>query len=749
MKRKGIFHSILLRYMISYTAIMALLFVGVGIYMGNTYANTVRDNTVESSINKLGIIRYRHEENLATLLSVGKQIGLSPYISAFRMREQPMLAYHLKMQLVPYTMTIDFCDQLYLIFNEDDYLYSSATSVGLDMFLYKLMHLENTPPETLLTALRRRDNGVTIFPAQNVNSILTDGTNNRMVAVVAPVRMGERYNTGNVLFLIKESTYQQMFADEIYEPRNTYIFYGDSVLAASRNLGVKDEAVLKEIKGMTGTLVKDLTLDGSQYLLVAQPGSLFHMAYATLLPMETIKAGMFREQLGFGLFLFALAIPCMALTFYFSRRHVKPIKELRYLFSSTAPGKDDFEAIQSGIEALVDRNEALRTRLVESLPVRRADFIKDFVKGRYVNREDAVKAASELSLDIAKKCFAVALVGAPPRDGAELNLGKIAGSLSGAVSGYYVELLALEQFLFVLFGDSPEALENWAVTAQGEVLKTDTGVAVALSGVHQQFSHVGNAYLEASTAYDNRFVMGSAHVLRFSDVGSAAKDIVPFTRSYLDSFRKALRAGDARGLNDRMDELFHYLTSTQMSLFAFRMIYNSVIGAILSEHFDRSGGSMDALQLYDVFTLSGCRSIADLDDLLRKLCRDILAKGAPKDGHNLPVIREIIAYMHKHYQEPMLSMSAIADAYQLSAVRLSLDFKELTGMSPSEYLLLLRMEKAKELLGGTDMPVKDIGAAVGYNDASGFIRRFRQHMAMTPAQYRQMVTGNGAPKEEE
>jgi two-component system response regulator YesN len=108
------------------------------------------------------------------------------------------------------------------------------------------------------------------------------------------------------------------------------------------------------------------------------------------------------------------------------------------------------------------------------------------------------------------------------------------------------------------------------------------------------------------------------------------------------------------------------------------------------------------------------------------------------------VIRKIIGYMHKHYTDPMLSMSAIADAYGISAVRLSLDFKELSGMTPSEYLFLLRMEKAKELLSGTKMPVKDIGLAVGYYDASGFIRRFRQHMAMTPAQYRQMI----GPKED-
>ncbi len=739
MRRKSIFHSILLRYMISYAAIMAVLFIGVGIYMNNVYVSTVRSDTVESNINKLGRIRYQNEANLTTLLSVGRQIGLSPYIRSFKLANEPMRAYHLKLQLLPYTTTIDFFDQLYLIFNEDEYLYSSATSVGLEMFLYKLMLFEHTQPEALRLALRRQDNSMTILPAQNVSSILTDGVNNRMVAVIAPLSMADRLNSGNILFLINEGTYHQMFADEIYEPRNTYIFYGDATLAAGRGLDVPDDLILAETRENRDMLAKDFSYGGRQYLLIAQRGHKFNMQYVTLIPMETVWKDMNRAQLGLGMFLFALSIPCMALTIYFSRRHTKPIKELRYLFSSAVPEKDDFEAIQSGIEELVDKNEDLNTRLDQSLPVRKANFVKDFVKGSYPARTDAVRAAGQLDMEIDKAFFAVSLIGAPSRDGGQPNMDKIAAQLGGNVTGYYVELFALEQFMFVLFADTADVLDKWAWQVQNDLMVSKAGVAVAISNVHRDFVHAGNAYLEASTAYDNRFVMGNAHVLRFSDVSAAAKDIVPFTRSYLDGFRKALRAGDDRALSDRMDELFHYLGSTELSLFAFRMIYNNVIGAMLSEHLDRHSDSMDALQYYDVFTLSGCRSIADLDDLLRKLCRDILSHGEPESAQTHPVIRDIIAYMHQHYADPLLSMSAMADAYGISAVRLSLDFKELYGMNPSEYLLLLRMERAKELLGGTKMSVKEIGLAVGYYDASGFIRRFRQHMAMTPAQYRQMI----------
>ncbi len=58
------------------------------------------------------------------------------------------------------------------------------------------------------------------------------------------------------------------------------------------------------------------------------------------------------------------------------------------------------------------------------------------------------------------------------------------------------------------------------------------------------------------------------------------------------------------------------------------------------------------------------------------------------------------------------------------------------GMSPLEYLTLLRVEHAKELLASTDLTIREISARTGYYDAGSFIRRFKQVTGETPLQYR-------------
>ena len=156
------------------------------------------------------------------------------------------------------------------------------------------------------------------------------------------------------------------------------------------------------------------------------------------------------------------------------------------------------------------------------------------------------------------------------------------------------------------------------------------------------------------------------------------------------------------------------------------------------------------MDFYNIFSLTSCQSIDDLDDLLRRLC-DYLLSGNGREEAPVPTgeedeISQVIHYMEEHFSDPEISMTALADAFDLSTTRFSLSFKEKTGMSPLDYLTLLRVEKAKELLASTDRTIRDISAQVGYYDSGSFIRRFKQVTGETPLQYRRS-RGADAAKE--
>lgn len=59
-----------------------------------------------------------------------------------------------------------------------------------------------------------------------------------------------------------------------------------------------------------------------------------------------------------------------------------------------------------------------------------------------------------------------------------------------------------------------------------------------------------------------------------------------------------------------------------------------------------------------------------------------------------------------------------------------------TGINPSDYLSLIRIEQAMKLLKESDMKVNEISQAVGYEDAHVLIRRFKKFVGKTPGQFR-------------
>ena len=83
-----------------------------------------------------------------------------------------------------------------------------------------------------------------------------------------------------------------------------------------------------------------------------------------------------------------------------------------------------------------------------------------------------------------------------------------------------------------------------------------------------------------------------------------------------------------------------------------------------------------------------------------------------------------------------LVLEEVARAVNLSTPRLRYLFTAETGMTPAQHLKSLRMQRAKELLEGTFLHVKQIMLEVGIKDQSHFVRDFRELYGLTPTGYR-------------
>jgi AraC family transcriptional regulator len=92
--------------------------------------------------------------------------------------------------------------------------------------------------------------------------------------------------------------------------------------------------------------------------------------------------------------------------------------------------------------------------------------------------------------------------------------------------------------------------------------------------------------------------------------------------------------------------------------------------------------------------------------------------------------------MMANSEESDISLVAMANAVGLSSYHFCRAFKQSTGMPPHRYQIMLRIERAKDMLANSSLSISDVAAAVGYHDQGQLARLFRRQVGVTPSQYR-------------
>jgi len=114
-----------------------------------------------------------------------------------------------------------------------------------------------------------------------------------------------------------------------------------------------------------------------------------------------------------------------------------------------------------------------------------------------------------------------------------------------------------------------------------------------------------------------------------------------------------------------------------------------------------------------------------------------LEAGSPaRRGRHVERLAAVQAYVQAHLDESM-SVDDLAAVAHLSPAQLTRVMKEQMGCPPMSYVLDQRVAQACALLRETAQPVKQVAAAVGYDDPYHFSRLFRNRIGRSPARYRE------------
>jgi len=106
-----------------------------------------------------------------------------------------------------------------------------------------------------------------------------------------------------------------------------------------------------------------------------------------------------------------------------------------------------------------------------------------------------------------------------------------------------------------------------------------------------------------------------------------------------------------------------------------------------------------------------------------------------RDGLPALTLRRVTEYIEAAFTRD-LTLAELAEVAGMSQYHFARRFKESTGVAPHQYVVRRRMEEAKRLLEGSDLPVSQVGLEVGYVSHGYFIALFGRMVGTTPAAYR-------------
>lgn len=130
------------------------------------------------------------------------------------------------------------------------------------------------------------------------------------------------------------------------------------------------------------------------------------------------------------------------------------------------------------------------------------------------------------------------------------------------------------------------------------------------------------------------------------------------------------------------------------------------------------------------------RSLNQLRQEINHIFDEIIQEYDRKAMHEVPQwVLATQKYIENNYADPNLSITAIAERFNLSLSYIGRMYKKYTGDGILEYLHLIRVEKCKELLLQGES-VKDVAVKSGFLDSKAMIRTFRKYEGITPGQYK-------------
>lgn len=262
---------------------------------------------------------------------------------------------------------------------------------------------------------------------------------------------------------------------------------------------------------------------------------------------------------------------------------------------------------------------------------------------------------------------------------------------------------------------------------------------VGMSNIYSGTDDLGVCFAEASECMKERFY-DRAGVICYSDLEKKNHTEYCLTGIKEGQILEYLRSGNANSAIHALDSLFdEKIISKIGSFYAMKSIlYNLII--IINRAFGQMGDDINEKISGILQKIDKIENKSDVENLQKDIY-SVIEYGCAQNGKEITnridiLMKKAKEYVDANYADINLSVTAVAQNIDVSLQYLSTNFKKICKIGLAEYITLVRIEHAKELLTETNISISDIAERVGYVNSRSFFRSFMRIVGTSPKGYR-------------
>ncbi|WP_282940045.1 helix-turn-helix domain-containing protein [Paenibacillus sp. RC67] len=417
--------------------------------------------------------------------------------------------------------------------------------------------------------------------------------------------------------------------------------------------------------------------------------------------------------------------------------------------------RNDFDFIEAAIDQLIDQVDGQQVLKNENVKYRHTKLFLDLLEGNMIHRDDELIVQMLEERYVAR--VALAEIDRFPDFAVRYNK-RDQYLLKYAILRVFQEVAEKHRIrvwtewvqadqLAVLFQSGH--LSSKVETITQEVcdwiqVNLDITITIGIGSLAEEIDDIAESHKAAVHAVKMKFKFGGNRVISVDNIQHLKEEELVVQPQLLRSIAQTFRQGDS-GWSAKLKEFVQQTSEASISKDSVLNLMKLVLFSIDREMSETSS-DLKTIWKNGLNSLNeGLEPIETEDELYSYFYAQLDAifgeinKRKDEDSQTA-LLYKIKAYLDEHYEDPDLSMSGIGELFQINSSFMSRIFKEEIGMNMMDYLMLTRVERAKQLLRETRDTVQSIAGQVGYLHTISFIRAFKKSTGLTPGEYRKIST---------